>query len=54
MILQMHDQIVLEAPAAQAEEWRSRLVEAMEQPVAELGGTVFPTDSSIGERWSDL
>jgi DNA polymerase-1 len=54
MILQMHDQIVLEVPAGEAESWRERLVEAMEQPVAELGGTVFPTDSSIGERWSDL
>lgn len=54
VILQMHDQLVLEVPRAEAEPWRAKLVEAMEQPVAELGGAIFPADSSVGERWDEV
>lgn len=54
MVLQMHDSIALEVPRAEAESARATLAEAMQQPVPELGGTVFPVETAVGERWSDL
>jgi DNA polymerase-1 len=54
LIFNHFDSNVLEVPRTEAESWRARLVEAMEQPVAELGGVVFPTDSAVGERWDEV
>jgi DNA polymerase-1 len=54
MILQMHDDIVLEVTEATAGMWQYILRETMERPVPELGGAVFPVDVRVGERWSDL
>lgn len=54
MVLQMHDSIMLEVPRNEESAARAMLTEAMEQPVAELGGAVFPVDVKVGERWDDL
>lgn len=52
--LQMHDEIVLEVPTAQADESAAMLKEVMERPVPEFGGVRFPVDVHIGEDWSEL
>jgi len=54
IVFQHHDSIMLEAPVDQTSWWASRLRLVMEQPVPELGGTVFPVEVSVAERWSEL
>lgn len=54
IVLQHHDSLALEVPVQEADLWSERLRAAMEVPVVELGGTVFPVDLKRGQRWSDL
>lgn len=54
IVMNMHDEIILEVPVEQAEHWRAILIEEMERPVPELGGVVFPVDSHIGTDWAEL
>lgn len=54
LVLNMHDQLVLEVPEREAPQWSDRMQEAMEVPVPELDNTVFPTKPSIAERWNEL
>jgi DNA polymerase-1 len=54
MVLQMHDELMLEVPTSEADRWASILKEEMERPVAELGGAVFPVDVKLGTSWGSL
>ena len=54
LVLQMHDELVVEVPVAEADQTNELLKEVMEMSVPELGGAVFPTSGAVGERWSNL
>ena len=54
LVLQMHDELVIECKLDEADEMNELLKETMEMKVPELGGAVFPTSGAVGERWSDL
>jgi DNA polymerase-1 len=54
MVLQMHDELVLEVAAGEVDAWTSLLVEEMEAPVPELGGASFPVDVHVAETWGGL
>jgi len=54
IVLQMHDSIMLEVPSREEGIWKDWLKIAMERPVPELGGAVFPVTVSMAERWSEL
>lgn len=51
LVLQMHDNLMVEVPTAELEVWKGRMQEAMEAPVAELGGVSFPVDVDTGVVW---
>lgn len=53
-VLQMHDQLVAEVWENEADETKAKMKEAMEAPVVELGGVVFPTEGKIGKTWADV
>lgn len=54
LTLQMHDELVMEVPENQVDQWDNELREAMEAPVTQLGGVVFPTSFHQGQTWGDL
>lgn len=54
LVLQMHDEIMLEVPEGKADLALAQLGEVMEMPVPELGGTVFPTKGGISDNWGGL
>ncbi len=54
MVLQMHDELVLEVPSGQSTQWNNTLKRVMEEPVPELNGISFPTDGAIGRTWAEL
>jgi DNA polymerase-1 len=54
IVLQMHDELILEVPNDEIQLWDDRLRTEMEAPVAELGGVVFPTAAGQGATWGDL
>lgn len=54
IVLQMHDQIVLEVPKERAEEAAEALRSAMETPIPEIRNAVFPVDLKTGEDWGQL
>ena len=54
MVLQMHDEIMLEVPISSSEYWARTLQATMERPCAELSGTVFPVDVNIADTWGGL
>lgn len=54
LILNMHDELMLESPEKETEYWTAALKEAMETPVPELGETKFPVDLKVGENWRDM
>ncbi len=54
LVLQMHDELVLEVPKVDAAYWRDTLGEVMEAPVPELKATVFPVEIHEAEVWGDL
>ena len=51
IILQRHDEFLLEIPEAQLDRWVETLSEVMERPVPELGGAIFPIDISVGKNY---
>lgn len=54
LVFHHFDALYLEVPRGDAAHWSEELKAAMEQPVPELGGTIFPAKIAVGERWSDL
>ena len=54
IVLQMHDELVLEVEEAKADLAVEQLRTIMEMPVPELGGTVFPTKGGMSETWGGL
>lgn len=50
----VHDSILIECPRGDAARASALMAEVMEQPWAELGGLVVPTEAKIGERWGDM
>jgi len=54
IVLQMHDELVMECPRDEALGMGRQLKEIMERPVAEMGGTVFPVDAKWGESWGEM
>lgn len=54
VVLQMHDQIVLEVPKDQANDAAAVLRSVMETPVPEIRNAIFPVDLKIGEDWGQL
>lgn len=51
VIFQHHDSFLLETPLKDRQHWSDTTREAMERPVPELGGIVFPTDAEWGLNW---
>lgn len=54
VVLQMHDELVLECPVAEVDHWKKTLQEVMETPVPEFGGVIFPVDVHVAEDWGGL
>jgi DNA polymerase-1 len=54
IVLQMHDEIVLEVPILKSDVAMEQLRAVMEMPVPELGRTVFPTKGGISDNWGGL
>ena len=54
VILQMHDEFVLEVPKGDVQSIAAQVQSIMETPVAELDGVVFPTKVGVGETWGSL
>ncbi len=54
VVLQMHDEIILEVPINQSDHWARTLREVMEIPVEDFGGVIFPVDVHVGEDWASL
>lgn len=52
--LDHHDAIYLEVPMDEEHAWAQKLLEAMEEPVPELGGTVFPISLESGRSWYEM
>jgi len=51
IILQMHDEFLLEIPESDLAWWGEEVQEVMERPILELGGVQFPTDVEWGYNW---
>lgn len=56
ILLQHYDSFMLEVPktpASSVDQWQADLRGVMEEPVPELGGTVFPTTVKVGHTWAE-
>ena len=51
ILLQMHDEFILEVAEQDLVMWATIVMEVMERPVAELGGVKFPTEAKWGYNW---
>lgn len=51
IVIQLHDRLVVEVPAADATLWGDRLRKVMESPVSELAGIQFPVDVEVESPW---
>jgi DNA polymerase-1 len=54
VVLQMHDELVVECDPEDVPHVARRLRAAMEEPVPEMDGAVFPVDLKVGDRWDRL
>ena len=54
LVLQMHDELMLEVPVGNRDYWDHVMKGIMEAPVPELGGMVFPTKGGRGYNWGDV
>lgn len=54
LLLQVHDSLMLEVPAKEAEETKKGIIEIMETPVPELNNYSFPVKAKVGESWGDF
>jgi DNA polymerase-1 len=57
IVLQMHDEFVLEVPEGEAPSWRDRCLEIMDRPLTDAGplnGVSFPAQAKVGETWGTL
>lgn len=57
IVLQMHDEFVLEVPAEEAPSWRDRCLEVMNKPLTDAGcldGVSFPARAKVGDTWGTL
>lgn len=54
LVLQMHDNLMLEAPRADAPHWAEVLEDVMTRPVPEYDGAVFPVEMKpCAEHWGE-
>ena len=51
IVLQMHDEFLLEIPERQVQHWDILTKVIMEKPVEEFGGVSFSTDLAVGKNW---
>jgi DNA polymerase I-like protein with 3'-5' exonuclease and polymerase domains len=51
IILQRHDEFLLEIPEADLDMWVETLREVMERPIPQLGGAIFPIDIQVGKNY---
>lgn len=54
VMLQMHDELMLESPRERALADAAQLKEIMEAPVRQMDGAIFPVDVAIGDDWGHL
>jgi len=54
LVLQMHDDLMLEVPIGEADRWAGVLQRVMEQSIPELGGVSFPVEVKVGVSWEKL
>lgn len=54
LVLQYHDELVLEVPESEAELWHTRVKDEMEAPIPELGNMSFPTSKATSDNWGGL
>ena len=54
VVLQMHDEFILEVPVNEVDEWAKVTQDIMETPVPELNGVSFPTTVEVGETWGKM
>ena len=52
--LQVHDEIVIQAPADRLEEYSLKLRSSMESPIRELQNECFPTEQKWGSDWYNM
>lgn len=52
--LTTHDEIVIQAPVKEVEEYAKLLKSTMEAPVSEMGDYSFPVDLKVGFNWYEL
>ena len=53
LVLQMHDQFMMEVPEDEADKWTTLLRETMEIPVPELDNESIPVDVKVGRNWGN-
>jgi len=54
VVLQMHDEFLLEVPVNEIAGWAEVTRLIMETPVPELDGVSFPTTMEVGETWGTM
>lgn len=57
IVLQMHDEFVLEVPEPEREDWAGRVSEVMGRPLTDAGpltGVSFPSGCAVGDTWGTL
>jgi DNA polymerase-1 len=54
LVLQYHDELMMECPESTALKSARKLKEIMEFRVPELEDTIFPVDVAIGENWGEM
>lgn len=57
IVLQMHDEFVLEVPEREAASWRDRCLEVMNRPLVDAGqldGVSFPVKAKWGDTWGSM
>lgn len=54
VLMSVHDQIIIQYPRGEEQEYYSLMKDVMETPVPELGNRRFPIEVKIGPNWKDL
>jgi len=54
VVLQMHDEFVLEVPESEVRTVAAQVQAIMENPVEELDGVVFPVKVKVGTNWGEM
>ena len=54
LLIQVHDELVFEAPASQVDEVIATCREVMGQPWPELNGLALPVNAAVGKNWFEM